>query len=227
MGIKTMFKHLSRRIPIGHKYYNGPYHDGHATYTYFPDGNQNIFDGRFRFSSGHGGITLTAKGFFANDMKDGEWMMEKWSKQRIVTASANYSAGSLNGALVCEVEELMIGCSILWDVRVNIVDGMVTGDMTGTINGSELEGAFDEQGWPHGYWLLTTSDKYGEVINVECEVWLHGVLTDSWIEINHNKQKPTQAVGLFNRIKYMLQNDAQPLLDIIRHGVKDQHIRIG
>lgn len=225
MDIRTITMRLLGRIPSGHQCYRGPYHDGDAKFVYIENGDQKVFDGRFNYFARHGSKTLTAKGYFADDLKNGEWHMVRKSDHRTVTVTANYVMGRLTGELVCEVEEMTIGGRFFMGFCADIIDGIVTGKVVGVNNGSELEAEFDEHGQPHGDWKLTTQNKSGEVTNIDCEEWSHGTLNNSWNENRYNKRN-NQKVGIFNRVNFILKIDAQPLLDLIKHGVINQHIQI-
>lgn len=215
-GIKSIFQGLFRQAPEGHKYFSGSWHGGKAKFYYIPDGESKVLSGNFEYVSRFGGSRyIRAKGHFVNDLKDGDWTFESRGNSTLMTLDTQFSRGVISGSVEYYREEAAIGFVRQWGLSFRVSDGRVVGSISGQIDGGEISGACDDEGYPHGEWSLRPGDGDGMVSK---EIWDHGTLVETYEEHPRKGTKKPKDVGVRRRVNFALVSDCAKLLSIVGHG---------
>lgn len=82
---------------------------------------------------------------------------------------------SIEGILRYLCEEYTIGGVRRTELSLTISEGIIKGEIHGSLEGEEFCGYCDEDGLPDGEWSLTFKER-NAVSDIEKEIWNHGKL---------------------------------------------------
>ena len=91
------------------------------------------------------------------------------------------------------------------------------------INGCELKGYCDEQGFADGEWTLSVLED-NAVRYVNHELWSHGTLQSSYEEDLLRKKRLDKPVKVSSRFDLILDQDIPELLHIVTSG-SENHVK--
>lgn len=217
---------MTQKVPEGHQYFQGEYHEGDARYFYIPSGNEQIFDGEFDFNmSMGGGMYRKAHGHFANNKKTGEWEFARRGTDSLKKLSAKFNEGLVEGELEYTFEQKTIDDSVMNWLRVSAKAGKICGKIEGFLEGGEFLGQYDENGFADGIWTLTFKS-HDSVTGIKKEVWEHGVLVSSIVEGRVWKTEKPMKHFFRKKLNNILNSDIQKLLLIVGRGTLNPPLHI-
>lgn len=219
MNVLTrFFSNLLAHVPEGHMYYCGSYHDGEARYTYLPSDKGHVFDGDFSFDQRLGrGAYRRAQGQFVENLKQGKWLFTRKGQTRSMKLEVDFVDGRLDGDLTYTCKTETVGGIVFTGLGLTLSDGKVKGEITGLINGGDFKGYCDDHGKADGTWTLITDTDDGSEI-VRTEVWEHGVLIETYEEDRKGTVKTNTSSKALHHINFILEEDCNKLLSIVRRG---------
>ena len=212
-------------VPAGHQYFSGSWHGGSAQFTYLPsEDNQKLLDGYMCYHINYGnGRYAKAEGTFYKNLKDGRWQyrQQRSTVQRSMTLS--FSGGKVSGTVDFQSREFDLSSTVQNSLQFSVLNGVVTGNIVGMINGCELKGYCDEQGFADGEWTLSVLED-NAVRYVNHELWSHGTLQSSYEEDLLRKKRLDKPVKVSSRFDLILDQDIPELLHIVTSG-SENHVK--
>ncbi|MCD8290245.1 MAG: hypothetical protein LUC91_01940 [Prevotella sp.] len=198
--IERLFGAHFMRPKLGHNgknCYSGRYHGGKVTYYYDDFDNGRLYQGRYKYAQksytdSFEKTNTKVIGKYDNDLKSGHWKYEFKKKNEKTILEMNYEKGIQNGKYVFKSKRKIHAFGIK---KVNIIMtiSMLMGNPVGKIRwynaGDEITGNFDENGKPHGLWVLDRTNSDRMVIGYEN--WEHGVRIN-YYTINPSTGQKTQ-----------------------------------
>ncbi|MCD8290389.1 MAG: hypothetical protein LUC91_02680 [Prevotella sp.] len=163
----------------GNHCYSGRYHGGRVTYYYDDSEIERIYQGKYRYSrkSYEGSLektTIRACGNFDEDLKSGRWKYQSKRKREKKVLIIDYERGIYNGVYIYKSWK---GMTFLgWKKRskrlsMRMHNGHPIGEIKGNLGRDKFKGNFDEEGNPHGLWVMDIKTDG----NKTCyEEWEHG-----------------------------------------------------
>lgn len=212
-------------VPAGHQYFSGSWHGGSAQFTYLPsEDNQKLLDGYMCYHINYGnGRYAKAEGTFYKNLKDGRWQyrQRRSTVQRSMTLS--FSGGKVSGTVDFQSREFDLSSTVQNSLQFSVLNGVVTGNIVGMINGCELKGYCDDQGFADGEWTLSVLED-NAVRYVNHELWSHGTLQSSYEEDLLRKKRLDKPVKVSSRFDLILDQDIPELLHIVTSG-SENHVK--
>lgn len=232
-SILKFFDKLTAKPTLeGHQMYFGKYHDGDVECEYVSQNDEKIFDGPFKYEYKYGSMFSDkgyekAEGTFKMNRKDGLWKMEYHSNMRDRQAVVDFVNGRVQGKVNYRcVERDYLGRANTTVLAFSVNEGHVMGEISGSINGKKFEGLCDEDGRPDGQWKLTAQSDDNTLSHVDCEMWSHGKLLNSYSEMTKNKNKTELHPYVRKTFSEIINNDLMDMLFIVRRGTHINRIEM-
>jgi len=218
--ISNLLQKLTIKVPEGHKLFQGEYHDGDATYVYIPDGKKHIFDGSFElvYDLG-GGCYKKAKGNYRDNVKEDYWHYERQGRSSVKTVDADFRTGFVQGSLECYSSERGVGESVINnELKMLVFENTIKGKILGFIDGWEVYGFCDDEGYADGKWTMTQEDKEDREVTTRVEEWEHGRLIKSYEERRRKKLTIEKATDIRKRVNTFLESTVGQFLAFVPRG---------
>lgn len=222
--IKKLTLRLSGRFPKGHQLYDGPYHGGHACYSYYTNSEGvRVFNGLFRFQQSYVNrdscmVRSVARGSFKNGKKDGTWSFLYKEMNRKVRLTIDFVGGRVSGPVLYDMKEKdMSGRPARTKLIFNTFDGQMTGELKGLFRGNRFMAMVDPLGKPDGQWVSDRSDReHGEW--QEVEQWSHGQLVQAERNMFAYGRKESMRPYMSQQVNMVIDSINHMMLTIVRHG---------
>lgn len=208
-----------------HRLYEGPYHGGKSSYSYYVDDNNlRVFDGPFhlRLSSlnRYGKeVQSMARGNFIDGLKNGGWCYFYKSDQKRLKLNADFVNGLIDGKLQFEsfdstnISNVPTRTCLTFTVNRR----RLVGEISGFLHGYRFNGYLDEDGRPHDQWISHVFDEYNGEWRI-VEEWYHGSLVKAERQmITYGRNEHIRS-SMCHQLNELIDEINNVMLPIMQHG---------
>ena len=220
--ISRLLAKLMADIPAGHEYYSGEFADGEADYVYIPTSNGHVLDGNFKYKRRQEAVVSQAEGIFGRGFKIGDWMFYSKSAEFSRKLNTYFVDGFIYGDIDLIINHIAEGYTE--DLSMTVINGEISGRITGHFDKGYFTGSCDDHGFPDGTWTMAIKEGRKTILTKK-EIWVHGRFKEAY-EVGADKQRLPMEPYLRDRINLILMNEVPQLLNIVAQGTKDDILHI-